>query len=74
MLLLMKPLSSVKWYRGTRKQIQIENCEVLPQPFTTSEPRSRDKKTGTPANIMYVWRNIAPNQEHQNGKRNSEMV
>jgi hypothetical protein len=28
----------------------------------------------TPATIRYVRRNIAPNQEHQNGKRNSEMV
>jgi hypothetical protein len=30
MLLIQNNLASVHWYRGTRKQIQIENCEVLP--------------------------------------------
>jgi hypothetical protein len=53
---------------------QIQLVPARPPHFDELEQCFREPKKHTPATIMYVRRNIAPNQEHQNGKRNSEMV
>jgi hypothetical protein len=66
-----------------RKKKETKERRRVTQEWTPCEPAKAFRKLklypyaekkGTPATIMYVWRNIAPNQEHQNGKWNSEMV